>query len=469
MLPKPRPSSRITSSGSRRIASPSETTVTSRIARRVPSPLQLVATSYNNNGTNLITPQARSAVPHTHPATTDCNLLSLPTSEFGPRHTGAGPPSSRRIPAWSAGLTSSSYPTPEQSEASFTGTPSPEAKNMLVDVNVQYRTPPPTTSMEVKHERFFRGQEGHGRTIIIPAQQHQDTAENWDPAASAAASLLARQAHAHPPRRRPASASTALTLTLTSNGFSRVLDNNSPRDGGGGDDSIIPATLTWKKPAFTHGSVSGKENRRPTRMHVRVPPPPVVPAPAPTIPPRSVRRTVVVAQPPSRTSSSFRETSRPLVIRKQLPAHSLTAASGFSHVRSASGTSSTIPVVSSVPVGIQVLIGDIDRFAKEWTTMFDELSEDREDGLSKLDAFIRIRSSTSRPEDVGSLQRDGPAAGKGSASTNGETVQFDVTPASLARWQHKDKAMVRDAPEEDKPVRKYNHSFPTIAHIQSLR
>lgn len=126
---------------------------------------------------------------------------------------------------------------------------------------------------------------------------------------------------------------------------------------------------------------------------------------------------------------------------------------------------------------IQALIADIDRFAKEWTEMFDELSavaaagdHPEDGGLSKLDAYIRSRP-TGRPEDAGPFQADSPVAGKGTpkrlssvkelqASTNRETVHFDVTSVSLARWQHRDKAMVKDAPlEEDKPVRKHNILF----------
>jgi hypothetical protein len=100
--------------------------------------------------------------------------------------------------------------------------------------------------------------------------------------------------------------------------------------------------------------------------------------------------------------------------------------------------------------------------------MFDELSEGPEDGrLSNLDAFIRIRP-TGRSEDAGRLQANNTVAGKGLANTNGETVQFDVTLASLARWQFRDKAVVKDAPEKEKPVSKYNLLFPTIADIQSL-
>ena len=100
--------------------------------------------------------------------------------------------------------------------------------------------------------------------------------------------------------------------------------------------------------------------------------------------------------------------------------------------------------------------------------MFDELSEGPEDGrLSKLDAFIRIRP-TGWSEDAGHLQADNTVTGKGLASTNGETVQFDVTLASLARWQQRDKSMVKDAPEKEKPVSIYNILSPTIADIQSL-
>ena len=149
--------------------------------------------------------------------------------------------------------------------------------------------------------------------------------------------------------------------------------------------------------------------------------------------------------------------------------------------------------MGSVPVGIQALIGDIDSFAKEWTGMFDELSaaggagdHPPEDGVSKFGPSVRVRP-TGRPEDAGPLQADGRAAGKetptrkrlllassGSAASvntlqagaNGEAVHLGVTPASLARWQHRDKAMVRDAPEEDKLVRKDNILPDSVANIQ---
>jgi hypothetical protein len=112
--------------------------------------------------------------------------------------------------------------------------------------------------------------------------------------------------------------------------------------------------------------------------------------------------------------------------------------------------------------------------------MSDELSagaEDLEDRLSKLvESSIRMRP-TGQHEDPGLLQTDNPAAaaGKGAprqiqrgpsgstasvstfqastlACTNAEMVQFDVTPAGLTRWQHRDKSLVNDTPE-DVPVR----------------
>ena len=113
--------------------------------------------------------------------------------------------------------------------------------------------------------------------------------------------------------------------------------------------------------------------------------------------------------------------------------------------------------------------------------MFDELSasaEDLEDRLSKLDAPIRTHP-TGQPEDTGPLQVDDPAAaGEGTprqlqagssgstasvstlqvstlAGTNAKTINFDVTPASLTRWQHRDKSLVNDTPN-DWPVRDPN-------------
>lgn len=112
--------------------------------------------------------------------------------------------------------------------------------------------------------------------------------------------------------------------------------------------------------------------------------------------------------------------------------------------------------------------------------MFDELSagaENPEDRVSKLDASsIRIRP-TNQPEITGPLQTDNPAAAAtkrtlrqlqvgpyGStasvstlhlAGVDAETVHFDVTPASLTRWQHRDKSLVKDTPE-DRPVRDPN-------------
>ena len=163
------------------------------------------------------------------------------------------------------------------------------------------------------------------------------------------------------------------------------------------------------------------------------------------------------------------------------------AAEDSSRVGSASGVSDALPVAGLVPAGIQVLIGDIDRFAKEWTEMFDELSvagaEDPENTVSEFGASLRVRL-TGQPEDAGPLQADNPAVEKGTptrkrllpvssgstasvntlkASTYGETVHFDVMRARLARWQHRDKAMVREASAEAKLVRKHNLLFQQLS------
>jgi hypothetical protein len=50
---------------------------------------------------------------------------------------------------------------------------------------------------------------------------------------------------------------------------------------------------------------------------------------------------------------------------------------------------------------------------------------------------------------VSTLQASTPAG------TNAEMVYFDVTPATLTRWQHRDKSLVSDTPE-DRSVRDPN-------------
>ncbi|KAI0289128.1 hypothetical protein BC826DRAFT_1161698 [Russula brevipes] len=401
MLPTPRLSSRLSS---RRAASGD----TSRIARRVPSPL--VRTSGNNSSIT----QARAP----RPAAT--YNLSLP--DMGPRR--AGSPS--RIP-WPSGQPS--CPTPqEQSEASsLIDAPRPEVKR----VDAQYSTPP--APAETKSEGS-KGQEGR----VIPTQ-HQDT-ENRDPA------LPARQTS-----RRPAS--TALT------GFSRIENApSSPRDSG-------PPALATKKSALARSGVSGKENRRP-QTRTRVPAPPVTSIA--TITPRSVRRQPVPAADPSR--ASFRETSpRPLVIRKR-PSRSLGTGASQGHSQVGPDAAAAAAAAVVVPEGINALMGDIDRFAKEWTEMFDDLfasADGREDGLSKLGAPTRIHPAPQSESAGDPLRTESPAAGKraqefllpealGTAASVGTSqtsalessngVHFNVTPASLARWRHRDNAMVGDAP-----------------------
>src|SRR5260370_42362538 len=101
--------------------------------------------------------------------------------------------------------------------------------------------------------------------------------------------------------------------------------------------------------------------------------------------------------------------------------------------------------------------------------MLQDLSAHAEVPASRFPKFsppIRIRPiARSRIEDRGPFKADNPAAGKGTlASINGETVHFDITPASLTRWKHRNKSMVEDAPEEDKPVRKPSPLFQSCHH-----
>jgi hypothetical protein len=170
MLPKPHPSSRI----STRHVTPGDTT--SRIARRVPSPLLAM---FCNNSSSITTQAIRAAA--------GCNL---PLPEAGLRR--AGSPS--RIPWSAAGQTatrtsSDLYPVPDQSEASSshmsdTPSPSPEVKKRA-GVNGQYPTPP--ESAEIKHERF-------SRVRRVGTGTHQDTPV----VVAGAAAPPAR----HPSRRR---------------------------------------------------------------------------------------------------------------------------------------------------------------------------------------------------------------------------------------------------------------------------
>ena len=341
---------------------------TSRIARRVPSPL--LAPPYNDNGSIA---QAR-----------------IPLNGLGTWH--AGSPS--RIPGPSGQMQASCLMQEKgggDASSSLISSPrlSPEVKRAA---DAQYPTPP-SSAEPPKDEQRLKGQEGR--------LHHHNTAT-----------------------RRPAS--TALTA-----GFSRVENtNSSPGDGGTGAGAL--PTLARKKSALS-SSVSGKENRRPQILHARVPAPPVVPVAAAigVLPqPRSIRRTVaVVAQPSSH--GSFRETlPRPLVIIKKrplpLPAPGSTP-QGDARVRVESAEVAAAPAVTVVPVGVKVLMEDIDRFAKEWTEMFDGLSAGApcsEGGPSML-----VSSTHVHP-----------------------TGQPEVTPASLARRQHRNKAMIKDPPVEDEPV-----------------
>ncbi len=223
----------------------------------------------------------------------------------------------------------------------------------------------------------------------------------------------------------------------------------------------------------TSSSASGKENRRPpARARVLVPA-----AAAAVVPPRPIQRTTVTHIPPSEASP------RPLVIKKK-PPHPLMASPGQG-LQAKSAAESAV-----VPAGIKTLMGDLDRFAKEWTGMFDELyASAGSHGGVFANASTRIHPivepealGTSQADDVGEqtsnleggwtaggtrLSSDceqvgemtavplTPSASAGSigtikasssASTDGETVYFDVSAASLVRWQHRDNTMLKGAP-----------------------
>ena len=144
--------------------------------------------------------------------------------------------------------------------------------------------------------------------------------------------------------------------------------------------------------------------------------------------------------------------------------------------------------VAVVPAGIKDLIGDIDHFAKEWAGMFDELyagAGRREGELAKTSTHIhpivesetpgtpqvdglgeqisnseydRTAGGTRLSPDCGQVREKRaipltPSASAGSissipqaSSTDGETDHFDVSAASLVRWQHRDNTMLKDAP-----------------------
>jgi len=53
-------------------------------------------------------------------------------------------------------------------------------------------------------------------------------------------------------------------------------------------------------------------------------------------------------------------------------------------------------------------------------------------------------------------------------STDGEMIHVDVKPVSLARWQHREDAMVKDASVDDKSVSDHTPPFPTAARYSSL-
>jgi hypothetical protein len=406
MLPTPRLSSRI---GSRRTASGD----TSRIARRVLSPMSAAPASLISG------PSTHPRVPH--PAASRI----LPPPEFGTWRAS-------RIPSPSV---QTSCPTPEQSETSSTAS-IPRAE--CGSAEAPYTTPP--ASVENKHERF---QEGRGKVESF-VQQHQSTGAWGLPA---------------PPARYLSRRRESTALTSSSQAENRT----------SGDATSQP--VAYKKLAMS-SSVSGKENRRPpARARVLVPAAEAVVVP----PPPMIQRTTVTLIPSSETSP------RPLVITKK-PPHPLMASPGQG-LQAKSAAESAV-----VPAGIKALIGDLNRFAKEWMGMFDELyASAGRDGGELANTSTRIHPivesetpGTPQVDDLGEQRSNSendrtasgtrlssdcgvqvgemtatpltPSASASSigtlqaSSTDGETVHFDVSAASLVRWQHRDNTMLKDAP-----------------------
>ncbi|KAF8266704.1 hypothetical protein EI94DRAFT_1732495 [Lactarius quietus] len=323
-----------------------------------------------------------------HPAAS----RGLPPPDFGTRR--ACPPS--RIPSPSM---QPSFPTPGPSEVSSTAsTPRTEGGS----AEASYPTPP--ASVETKTERF-NGQDG--RAKIESGSQPQSTSTRGPP----------------PPARNPSRCRESTALTS----FSRT-ENSTPVD-------AASHPIAHKKLSMT-SSVSGKENRRPPpRTRVLVPA-----APAVVVPPRSIQRTAVTHIPCSEASP------RPLVIKKK-PQQPLEASPAGQDLQAKSAAESVV-----APAGIKALIGDLDSFAKEWTGMFDELYAKSENpGSSQADDPGEQPSNSERakePPIVGSGQvgEMTPSASAGSVGTIGETVHFDVSAASLVRWQHRDNTMLKNAP-----------------------
>ncbi|KAI0295112.1 hypothetical protein B0F90DRAFT_1752780 [Multifurca ochricompacta] len=409
MLPTPRLSSRLSS---RRAASGE----TFRGARSVPSPLLVTPASFNKGSA------MHSRAPYLAAAMS--RRLQLP--ELGSRR--AGSPSRIPLPSLAGGQVS--YPT--TLEHSVAG--------------AHYPTPP--ASVEAKHERAYKGQDRDASSTPVQQQQSNNARVPAPPPPIPTQHVY----------RRPASTTLTITPALSQ------IENSSL-------GSSAPHALAMKKSALT-SSVSGKENRRPkSRMRVPVlsPTPASTPvAPIASVPPRPSQQLLTQV---SRASS--RETlPRPLVVRKRLR-------DAFS------------PNSDSSREGSQPNRLDLDRFAKEWTGMFDELYADADDGRveATTDAEMPIHPvpesevaglhPTWTRKQTGYQETRGAGIGKNESrepdenravlsttsestvsvnssqgsslvSGDGETVNFDVTAASLVRWQHRDNTMLKDAPVETK-------------------
>ena len=347
---------------------------------------------------------------------------SLPPPEFCTRPS--------RIPSPSA---QPSFLTPEQSEISSPAIITPAA------AETYHPTPP--ASVETKLERF---------NSKVESFAHPTSTRGPPP----------------PPARHPSRRRESTTLTS----FSRTENSTPPVD-------AASNTVVHKKHLAMSSSVSGKENRRPP-ARTRVLVPPTAPAVV-VVPPRSIQRTAVTHI----SSSEIGMSPRPLLIKKKPPqSQSL----GTSPAGQGVQAKSTAESGTVVPPGVKALIGDLDRFAKEWTGMFDELyASAGRHGDVFANASTRIhlivesenprtsqaddlRDQTSNSESVGGTSRSSDGGGlvgeitaaplmpsssadsmstiHAASSTDGEMVHFDVPAASLVRWQHRDNTMLKNAP-----------------------
>jgi hypothetical protein len=351
---------------------------TSRIARHVPSPLRAPLQVH----TASIIASQPDIIPPSPPPPRLGNYSPPPQSEFGSRRS--GPPLSNRLPSPPLGHWQTLKSTLES------GGP-PPATGLVLEVEGRRKVEAFVAS--TRHE------EDEEEENVAPVQQHPEV-DNIGILAQKRPFRITTTTGRQRGGRTSAASSTALVTFSTTT--TSCIENISSCE----YDGLPPPgalALPRKKSILANsfvgggGGGGGKENRRPqVQSRVRVPTPPVtsaISAAAIGVHLRPVQRgeatTTGITRPLlSRASSPSRESlfprPFPLVIRKE-SAHSVLSSSVVrrrqSQVRSAQspGAASAVGVV--VPTGIKALIEDVDRFAKGWTGMFNDLFADRGEDL----------------------------------------------------------------------------------------